>query len=231
MSLFSPVQSRPVILSSSAESQVYGLFAVAMALTVLGVYLGLQFASALLSSGIMLFLLLAELGIVFTSGIWMNRSPLNYILFVLFPVFSGLTLTPYILLVLTGYANGATILLNALGATTCMALTAALFARFTTWNLGVIGKALFFALLGFVGFALLQVFFPTLRGTGMETLFSGAGIVLFSVFTAYDIQRIQVQARLGVSPFQLALSLYLDIYNLFVMVLRFMLAMSGNRRN
>ena len=41
---------------------------------------------------------------------------------------------------------------------------------------------------------------------------------------AYDIQRIQHLSRLGASPFLMALSLYLDIYNLFLYVLRFMLA-------
>ena len=43
-------------------------------------------------------------------------------------------------------------------------------------------------------------------------------------------QRIESQGRMGANPFMLALSLYLDIFNLFLFILRFMTALSGNRR-
>lgn len=230
MQQFSTAQSRPLALSASTESQVYGLFTLAMALTVLGVFFGITQASFLLSSGISLFLILAELAIVFTSRLWMDKSPLNIILFALFPVLSGITFAPYILMVLTGYANGSAILFNALTATVFMGLAATVFARTTSWNLGVMGRGLLFALLGLVGVGLLQLFVPALRTPAMELLISGAGVVLFAFFTAYDIQRIQGQSRLGANPFMLALSLYLDIFNLFVYILRFMTALSGERR-
>ena len=231
MTLFNnPVRSQPIIVSPSVEAQVYGLFAVAMGLTVAGVLLGLQFAVALLTTGMSMILLLVELGIIFTSRWWMSSSPLNYLLFGLFPLLSGITVTPYLLYVLAGYANGGSILLNALGATAFTAAAAAVFARTTQWNLGFLGRGLFFAVLGLIGLSLLQIFVPSLRGTTTELLVSGFGVAIFAVFTAYDVQRIQQQSRLGANPFLMALSLYLDIFNLFLYVLRLMLALSGNRR-
>ncbi|KKW40719.1 MAG: hypothetical protein UY90_C0073G0006 [Candidatus Peregrinibacteria bacterium GW2011_GWA2_54_9] len=191
---YSPVQSRPIAISQSTEAQVYGLFAVAMALTVLGVFIGMQYAPVLLTTGLHFFFLFAELGLIFTAGLWMNKSPLNYLLFGLFPLISGFTITPYILSVLTGYANGGSILLNALSATGFMAA------------------------------------FPSLQTSQFELMLSGVGVVIFALFMAYDLQRIEHLGKMGAHPMMLALSLYLDIFNLFLYILRFMIALSGDRR-
>lgn len=222
--------ARPISLTQSTESQVYGLFAIAMGLTVLGVYIGMHYIDSIMSSGIHMVFLFAELAIILTARFWMDKSPLNYLLFGAFPIFSGLMVTPFILSVLTGYANGGTILVNALSATGFMAASAAVFAKTTSWNLGVMGKALFFALIGLIGFGLLQFFVPSLRTTQMEMMISGIGIIVFALFTAYDIQRISKLGKVGANPFMLAISLYLDIFNLFLYILRFMLMLSGNRR-
>jgi FtsH-binding integral membrane protein len=230
MTTFSPARNEPIILSRSVEAKVYGFVALAMGLTLLGVYAGILFAATLLSGGMFFVLVIAELAIIVTSRLWADRSPLNILLFCAFPLLSGLTVTPIILMVATGYANGASILLNAVASTVFMTAAAAVFARTTRWNLGVLGKTLFLGILGLLFVGLLQVFFPSLRTGVMELVVSGAGVVLFALFTAFDLQRIQQQSRLGANPFLLALSLYLDIFNLFLYVLRFMLAISGNRR-
>lgn len=230
MQQFSTTRSQPIIIGQSVEAAVYSLFALAMGLTVGGVFLGMVFAQDLLASGMQMVFVIAELAIIFSSRFWMNRSPLNVMLFVLFPLLSGLTVTPYLLLVLNGYENGSAILFNALVSTTFMALAAAVFARTTSWNLSVFGRSLFFAVLGLIALSVLQIFFPSLRTPAFELLLSGAGVAVFAVFTAFDLQRIQEQGRMGANPFMLALSLYLDIFNLFLYVLRFMIALSGNRR-
>lgn len=227
---FSSVSHRPIAIDSSTESKVYSLFALAMALTTLGVYLGMQYAVQLLGSGMHIGFLIAEFAIILSSGWWKDRSPLNIILFGLFPLISGITITPYTLFVLLQYANGGAILLNAFAATACMAVAAAVFARTTSWNLAGMARGLFFALLGLIIFSLIQVFVPSMRTGQTELLLSGAGVVIFSLFTAYDLQRIAVLSRSGGNAFQLALSLYLDLFNLFLYVLRFMLALSGDRR-
>ncbi len=218
----------PITISTSVEGRVYSLFALAMGVTALGVYVGMQFAAVLFPFRFIL--LIAQLAIVFTSQWWAQRSPLNMILFVAFPLSTGITVAPYLLHVTTAYSNGFAIVLNALAATTCMAAAAAVFARTTRWNLDALSRPLVLALLGLLGLMVLQVFIPGLRTQFMELLISGAGVVLFAVYTSVSIQRIQNLSRFGASPFLLALSLYLDIYNLFLFVLRFMLTLSGQRR-
>lgn len=231
MQQFSSSQSRPVALSSSIESQVYFLFAIAMALSGFGVYIGFVAAPTLvLSGGVLLVAMIAELAIIFTSSWWSRATPLNYLLFGLFPILSGFTFTPYLMALLAGYVNGGSILLNATVATASMALAASIFARTTSWNLGVFQRGLFIGLIGLLLLGILQIFFAPLRSTGAEILISGIGIVIFAGFLAFDLQRIAAMGRAGASPFILALSLYLDIFNLFVSVLRLMVAISGQRR-
>ncbi|HLC76538.1 MAG TPA: Bax inhibitor-1 family protein [Candidatus Peribacterales bacterium] len=228
---YSIPQSRPITLTKTGEMQVYALFALAMALTALGVFVGALYAPTLFRGGMGMILVIAEFGIILTSRLWMEKSPLNILLFGAFPLLSGITVSPYLWAVSAGYANGNIILVNALAATTFMAAAAALFARTTSMDLGILGRSLFFAVLGLIGFTLLQIFVPSLRQSiGFEMGLSGAGIVIFALFTAYDVQRVQTMSRLGANPFLLALSLYLDIFNLFLYIVRFMLAVAGDRR-
>jgi FtsH-binding integral membrane protein len=223
----SPSYAAP--LSASTVSQTYGLLAIAMALTLIGVYAGTQFAELLLTSGLHLMLAFAELGLIFTAQWWVRKSPLNYVLFGLFPLLSGISITPYLLMVAAGYVNGTEILFNASAATVCLSLSAVVLSRIAP-NLSAWANALFYALIGLLVVSLLQIFVPALRTQGAELLISGGATVLFGLFLAFDIQRVQRSGSLGASPFLLALSLYLDIYNLFIFVLRFMTALSGERR-
>ncbi len=226
----STVRSSPIILSSSTLGRVYALFALALALTAAGVYLGLLFAPVLLHSGVLIVMLIASLALIFTAQWWMEKSPLNVILFGVFPLLMGITFTPYLLMILATYVNAGAILLNALAATACTAGAAAVFGMTTKWDLSFISRVLFFALIGLLVIGLLQIFIPALRTGGMEILYTGGGVVLFSLFTAYDVQKIQRLAATGASPFLLALTLYLDIYNLFLFILRFLLAIGGGQR-
>lgn len=227
---FSAPLSHPIVLDRSVLAQTYALVAIALALTAVGVFVGMTFAAPLLTSGWLILLLFAELGIVLTANWWMHSSPLNYLLFGTLPFLIGMTLTPYLALILAGYANGSAIIFNAVIATTLLTAAAGIFGATTSINLGVFARAMFFSLIGLLIFMILQIFVPALRTGMMEVLASGFGIVLFAGFLAYDVQRIAAMSRLNASPFLMALSLYLDIYNLFLFILRFMIAISGNRR-
>ncbi len=226
---FSTSRSQPIALRASTLSQAYLLFTLAMGLTLSGVFLGMNFAQFLLGTGMHAVLLLTELALVFTARWWSRTAPLNVILFVLFPLFSGITVTPYILYVLAGFANGASILFNAVAATVAIALSAAVLARMAP-GLSAFAGAFVLALIGLLFLGILQIFFPALQTPGFELFLSGAGIVVFAFFTAFDIQRVQSMGSVGANPFLLALSLYLDIFNLFLSVLRFMGVLSGERR-
>jgi FtsH-binding integral membrane protein len=226
---YSSSSSQPITLSASVQSKVYGLFTLAMALTLLGVFLGMRYAPYLLTSGTYIVFTIVELAVIFTAGWWSRKEPLNYAMFALFPLLSGITITPYILMVLQSYANGPAILFNAVVATVFMSLSAVVLARIAP-GLAAFGRSLFFAVIGLIVLSLLQIFFPSLQTQGFELLISGAGIIVFGLFAAFDIQRIARMGALGANPFMLALSLYLDIFNLFLYILRFMTALSGDRR-
>lgn len=221
------VESGPI--ASRSLSQVYLLLFLAFVFTVLGTAAGATVALPLMSSGAIVVLFLLQIGIVWTASSWTHSTPLNYILFVSLPFLAGLTLTPVIISVLVGYANGATILMNALIATGLMTLSSAVLATITRTDLGgMFGRFLLQALLGLIGFGILQIFFPSLRGQAIEQVVSGIGIVVFSLFLAVDIQRLQRRSDLH-SPFLMAIAIYLDIFNLFLFILRFMTA--GGRRD
>lgn len=221
------VSSSPVRVGNLAP--VYGLLFLAILFTILGCGIGATIALPFITSGWILFLFVLELGIVWTAPSWTRSTPLNYFLFAAFPFLSGLTIAPVIISVLVGYANGATILLNALLATGLMTLASAVLATMSKSNLGgMFGRFLFQGLIGLIGFSLLQIFFPSLRGQGIEQVVSVIGIVIFSGFLAVDIQRVQQRRDLD-SPFLMAIALYLDIFNLFLYILRFMTA-GGRQR-
>lgn len=224
-------QSRSsAVLTASTESKAYALFAVAIALTVIGAYAALFAYQIPAVSSLYLVFLIAEVALLLTSSFWANRYPLNYVLFGLFPLFSGFTLMPYLMLIIGSYVNGPALILNALASTATMALAGAVAVRGLGANLAGMGRALLFAVIGLIVLGLLQIFVPGLRTTQFELLLSGAGVVVFALFTAYDLQRIQQLGRMGANPILLALSLYLDIYNMFLYLLRFMTALSGDRR-
>ena len=224
------IGTRPLALSASTESQVYGLFALAIGITAIGAFAGFSFVANPLYTAVSLPLIILEFALIFTSRWWVEKYPVNYALFAVFPFVSGFILIPYLLYVLSAYENGSSLILNALSATVCMALAGAVATRALKWNFSVMGRALIFALFGLLALIILQLFVPALQTSRGEMFISGIGVVIFALFTAYDLQRIQHLGRLGANPFLLALSLYLDIFNLFVYLLRFMSVVSGNRR-
>lgn len=215
------------IANTSTESAAFALFALAIALTAAGAFL------PMIAPGLAVLYpvaLIAELILVFTSHWWARSSPLNMVLFAAFPLLSGFTLVPYLVGILSSYSNGATIVLSALCSTASMAVAGAVAVRLLRWDVSWMGRALMFGVLGLVVLGLLQILVPALRTTGVELALSGGGVVIFALFTAYDMQRIRDAGRMGANPFLLALSLYLDVFNLFVYLLRFLTGTSGQRR-
>lgn len=109
-----------------------------------------------------------------------------------------------------------------------------MFGFLTKKDLGPIGTFCHMGLYGIVGFSILSIFFPSMLGGQMGTVFSLAGIVVFSGLTAYDTQKIKNSNIIGNEGTEEdhketiigALTLYLDFINLFLMLLRFM----GKRR-
>jgi FtsH-binding integral membrane protein len=109
-----------------------------------------------------------------------------------------------------------------------------IFGLVTKRDLGPIGTFCHMGLYGIVGFSILSMFFPSMLGGQMGTIFSLVGVIVFAGLTAYDTQKIKNSNILGnegtaedhKETILGALTLYLDFINLFLMLLRLM----GNRR-
>lgn len=202
---------------NSLHNKVFALFGLALAVTGLGVFIGFQvLLPVFMQNPVLVYgLWILELGLIFTSGLWSRRKPLNYVLFSLFTFATGLSTVP----LLASYAvefGSFDVIYRSLFAT--MALFAAM---------GTIGYTTQKPLSGWYGFlmaglismilvSILGIFFPW--GSGTEMLVSGLGLLLFAAFAIVDMNRLHFSTE--DEAVDLAIELYLDIFNMFLYVLR-----------
>lgn len=103
----------------------------------------------------------------------------------------------------------------------------AVYGYFTKADLSGMGSFLMMGLFGLI-IAMLVNFF--LASPALHLVYSAFGVVIFSLFTAYDIQKIKMFARSLVTSGEevnkvgvlSALTLYLDFINLFSFILNFL---------
>ncbi len=216
-------QSLAYSAAPSFMSQVFAYFGLAILTSAAGTFIGLNyFAEFFLANPALMYVLFAvELILIFTARMWSERRPLNYLLFVAFAFITGVTIVPLIALFAVEF-NGFGIILKALLATTLMFGGTAAFGWVTKKNLSGLGGFLWVALIGMIIVSVLGIFIPW--GNNFEMFFAGFGVILFGAYTMYDIQRIKYSV--GINPMEAALSLYLDIFNLFIFILRLMGAVS-----
>lgn len=209
----------------SFMSKVLTCFGLAVAVSVLGAYLGLNyFASYFALSPVLTYgLIIVELILILTSGLWSKKEPINYVLFAAFAFITGLTLVP-ILAYLTLSAGGVDLLIKALTATALMFGACAIFGATTHYNLQGLRGFLVMSLLGMIIISLVGLFLPW--GNTFEMIFAGFGVVVFSGFVMYDMQNIKHYPE--DMYIQAAMQLYLDIFNLFLYILRLISAFSRN---
>lgn len=100
-----------------------------------------------------------------------------------------------------------------------------LFGAMTKINMSSWGRGLLMALLGLIIAGIANAFWG--NGT-FELILSAAGVIIFSILTAYDTQKLLNEGLYGTEEERRkgailgALSLYLDFINLFLYLLRFM---------
>ena len=213
------VQSRPAFVN-----KVFFCFGLAVLIAALGVQGGLSLAAnypALFLSPLVFWgALIVELVLVFTIHLWQEKTPFNYIAFVLFAAISGFTLTPLLLGAIS--VAGVGIIFKALIATTCTFASAAIFGAVTKKDLSSISSILMVALVGMIIGGIVNMF---LGSNTIEIILSSLGIIVFTAFTAYDIQNIK--ERYPDNMYMVAaIGLFLDFINLFVSILRLLLAMN-----
>lgn len=212
--------------------KVYGWMAVGLMVTAaLSYYLATipGFVESLVTrSGIFIGILIFQLALVMGLSFLIKR--MNFVTalgcFLLYAASVGLTLAPIFLVYTTG-----SIYLTFM-ATAGMFGVMCVYGYFTQADLTTVGNISMMALIGIVIASLINMF---LKSPMMDYVISGIGVVVFTLLTAYDSQKIKMMAhqlmvdeetrsKIGILC---ALTLYLDFINLFLFLLRFL----GNKRS
>ena len=203
----------------------YLLLALSMVPTVLGAWLGVQLRFSFFAGSPMIsFLVFMGVAFAFMWGIERSKnSGLGVALLLGFTFFMGLMLSR-ILQYTRGFSNGGTLIAMAAGGTGAIFFTLAGVATVTKKDFSFLGKFLFIGMIVVLLAAVANIFFmiPALALT-----ISALSVMIFSAYILYDISRI---VNGGETNYVMAtLSVYLDIYNVFVSLLNLLTALAGNR--
>ena len=203
----------------------YALLALSMAPTVAGALIGIQLKfSFLTGSPFIAFMLFLGVAWGFMWGIERTKtSGMGVALLLGFTFFMGLMLSR-ILQVALGFANGGTLIAMAAGGTGAIFFALAGVAATTKRDFSNMGKFLFAGVILLLVAMVANIFFQI---PALALAISAIGVVLFSAYILYDINRI-VQG--GEDNYITAtLAVYLDIYNVFVSLLNMLMIMTGQR--
>ena len=214
-------------------SKVYALMGVGVGISALVSFIMVNFflpnMTAMMSSGNLVFLLvvLVPLFMVVPMQRSARQNKASALpMFVIYSAIMGFILS-FTLLMYT--ASDITL---AFVVAVAMFFGMAVYGRTTKRDLSAWHKALFAGLIGLIAVGILSFFFYS---GPLMLLWSVIGVVIFAGLIAYDNQKItQVYCQFGDSQgwaISMALSLYLDFLNLFLMLLRIIGFAGGNSRN
>ena len=159
-------------------------------------------------------LVVLEFALLFGLMFFKSKPVVNVMLLFAFTFITGVTLVPLLASVLS-LKGGASIVAQALLMTTIIFGVMSFFALKTTKDLANMGKMLFVALIVIVIASLVNLF---LGSPLLQVIIAAVGAVIFSLYIAYDTQNI-IRGRYD-SPVMAAISLYLDVLNLFISLLQ-----------
>jgi FtsH-binding integral membrane protein len=203
-------------------NKVFALFGAALLVTLLGVYAGFVFYSSYAVPAAFRWIIFGiELLMIFTIPAWSQRMPLAYGLFAFFAFLSGVSLIP-LLYTATVVGDGPILIIRALTATVATFGAAAVIGWTTKKDLSSLGGMCMVALIGLMIVGLIGLFIPS---NTLSLFISGASVLIFTGFTAYDIQSIKHNYPDNFVVMA-AMALYLDIFNLFQSLLSILISLS-----
>lgn len=201
--------------------QTYKFFGASLLFAAIGAYIGMGFVEHM-TAGVRIGIFVLEIALIFGLVSLRDKPIINVVLLFSFTFITGVALVPLLTHVLN-MANGGRIVAQALLMTAVVFGVMSLFALKTRKDLANMGKMLFISLIVIVVASLINLF---LGSPLIQVLIAGAGVIIFSLYIAFDTQNI-IRGRYD-SPVMAAISLYLDVYNLFVSLLQ-ILGIFGNR--
>ena len=167
--------------------------------------------------------LIGGLVIIFALRAAREVAPLNLILLLLFATLEGVVLGQVLELYIS---QGLSLIVFQAAAATAVAALAAGFVGYTTHrDLSNIGGFLMAALVIVIVASVIGLF---IQAPLLWTAISAVSAILFSAFLVYDLNRVaRTHGATEGQAIMLAVSVYLDIYNLFLDLLSLL---SGRRR-
>ena len=207
--------SSSLAIRNKVLRSTYILLAISLIPTVLGAMLALNFnlfasMSPLVST---LIFFVGAFGLMFL--IEKNKHSAAGIGFLmLFTFFMGIMLSR-ILGVVMSLSNGASIIALAFGSTAIIFAVMATIASTTKRDFSFLGKTLFIGVIVLILASLANIFFQI---PALSLAIATAGAIIFSLFILFDVQRIVNGGE--TNYISATLSLYLNIYNIFVSLLQ-----------
>ena len=146
-------------------------------------------------------------------------------LLALYAVLIGITMTPLLLVAIT---NNPLTILAAFIIAAVMFACMALFGYKTVKNLSFLGTFLFIGMIGLILVGIASFFWPAIMGGAFGTIVCLIGVLIFALFTAYDMQNLKnAYAVLGDDrqKNQLAVLGALHLYISFVAMFQYVLSL------
>jgi len=203
----------------------YLLLAISLIPTVIGAFVGVQINFAFMAkSPLMAFLLFLAVAWGCMWGIQKNKdSGLGVALLLGFTFLMGVMLGP-ILQVSLSFRNGVMLIATAASATSIIFFALAGLATVTKKDFSFLGKFLFIGVILILVAMLANIF---LQLPALSLTISVVAVLIFSAYILYDVSRIVTGGQ--TNYIMATLSIYLDIYNLFVHLLRLLMVFAGQR--
>ena len=214
------------IAQNTVLRNTYWLLALSMLPTIAGAFVGMQFNFAALfrAAPVMTPLLMfaAMLGSLFVVT-RLRNSGWGIVALFGFTFIAGVFLTP-ILTVAAGFSNGGQLVGLAGAMTAAIFFAMAAIATVTKKDFSFMGKFLFIGLILLIVASLANIFFQI---PALSLTISAIAVLIFSAYILYDVSNI---VRGGETNYIMAtLSLFLNVYNLFISLLNILLAFTGQR--
>lgn len=204
----------------------YWLLALSMIPTVVGAWLGVQMHFGLIA-GSPLITSLVFIGIAYAFFFGINKtkdSGLGVLLLLAFTFFMGIMLSGLLGAVLRSFTNGPALIMTAFGGTASIFAIMATIATVSKRDFSGLGKWLFAGVLVLLLASFANIF---LGMTALSLAVSAIAVVIFSAYILYDVQQV---INGGETNYVMAtLQIYLDVYNVFVSLLRLLSYFAGNR--
>ena len=203
----------------------YMMLALTMIPTVIGAFVGLSINFSFMAAHPIISSLLmfgAMMGMLFAVTALRN-SGWGVVALLGFTLLAGVFLGP-ILQVALHLKNGAQLVALAAGGTGIIFFSLATIATVTKKDFSFMGKFLFIGVMLLIVASLANMFFQI---PALSLTISAIAVLIFSAYILFDVSQI---VNGGETNYVMAtLSLYLDIYNLFVNLMKLLMAFSGER--